>query len=106
MFGATGGWAQFVWVGGAADGDIADQNNWSGGTIPTFVGGAENVTFGDATHTAVLLGSVSRSLGNLTFSSATAAYSFSGWAAIATFAGSVQGVVVHFTKYELPVRTS
>jgi len=96
MFGATGGWAQFVWVGGAADGDIADQNNWSGGTIPTFVGGAENVTFGDATHTAVLLGSVSRSLGNLTFSSATAAYSFSGTSLpTLTLAGNITTTVAN-----------
>ena len=96
MFGATGGWAQFVWVGGAADGDIADQNNWSGGTVPTFVGGAENVTFGDATHTAVLLGSVSRSIGNLTFSSTAAAYSFSGTSLpTLTLAGNITTTVAN-----------
>ena len=77
-FGATGGLAQmYYWSGDGSDGTIDSASNWLGG-VPTFASGYEDVTFGDATQTTVLLGSVSRKLRDLTFSSSTAAYSFVG----------------------------
>ena len=73
LFGATSGWAQFAWIGNGIDGTITDAGNWSP-SVPGFASGTDNVTFGDAAQTAVMLGSNSVSLGNLTFSGSTAAY--------------------------------
>ena len=100
-FGATGGWAQpFVWVGNGFDGTIAAPLNWSGGSAPGFTSGTENVTFGDATQTTILLGSVSGTLQNLTFSSSTVPYLFTG-TSLPTF--TITGNITTSTANPYPV---
>jgi T5SS/PEP-CTERM-associated repeat protein/autotransporter-associated beta strand protein len=79
VFGAAPGWAQtYIWVGNGDDGTITALANWQDSAAPGFTSGTENVVFNDGPSTAVLLGSTSISLNNLSFSGSTAAYSFSG----------------------------